>query len=83
MTENGLSTFQCGFHKKYSTQNALIAMVEKVRKILCKGKTFDALLTDLTKAFHCMTHDTLIVNLHGRNFDMNELNLIFDYLSRR
>ena len=64
MTENGLSIFQCGFRKKYSTQHALIAMTEKARKILDKGKTFGALSTDLSKAFDCMTHDFLIAKLH-------------------
>ena len=83
MTENALSIFQCGFRKKYSTQHALIAMTEKARKILDKGGTFGALLTDLSKAFDCMTHDLLIAKLHALNFDMNALNLIFDYLTGR
>ena len=42
MTENALSIFQCGFHKKYSTQHALIAMIEKARKILNKGGIYGA-----------------------------------------
>ena len=83
MTENALSIFQCGFRKKYSTQHALIGMIEKARKILDKGGTFGALLTDLSKAFDCMTHDLLIAKLHALNFDMNALNLIFDYLTER
>ena len=55
-------------------------MIEKARKILDKGGTFGALLTDLSKAFDCMIHDLLIAKLHALNFDMNALNLIFDYL---
>ena len=74
MTENTLSIFQCGFRKKYSTQHALIAMTEKTKKTIDKGGTFGALLTDLSKAFDCMTRDAL---------DMNALNLIFDYLTGR
>ena len=76
MTENALSIFQCGFRKKNSTHHALIAMIEKVRKILDKGGTFGALLKDLSKTFDCMTHDLLIARLHA-------LNLIFDYLTER
>ena len=83
MTENALSIFQCGFRKKYSTQHALIGMIEKARKILDKGGTFGALLTNLSKAFDCMTNDLLIAKLHALNFDMNALNLIFDYLTGR
>ena len=30
-----------------------------------------------------MTHDILIAKLHALNFDMNALNLIFDYLTER
>ena len=81
MTENALSIFQCGFRKKYSTLHVLIAMIEKGRKILDKGGTFGVLITDLSKAFDCMTHDLLIAKLHALNVDMNALNLIFDYLT--
>ena len=83
MTENAQSIFQFRFCKRYSTLHALIAMIEKARKILDKGGTFGSLLTDLSKAFHCMTHDLLIAKLHALNFDMNALNLIFDYLTER
>ena len=58
-------------------------MIEKGRKILDKGGAFGALLTDLSKAFDCMTHDLLIAKLHALNFDMNALNQIFDYLTGR
>ena len=81
--ENALLIFQCGFRKKDSTQHALIAMIEKARKILEKGGKFGALLTDSSKAFDCVTHDLLIVKLQALNFDMNALNLIFDYLTGR
>ena len=58
-------------------------MIEKVRKIFDKGGTFGALLKDLSKAFDCMTHDLLIAKLHALTFDMNALNLTFDYLTER
>ena len=83
MTENALSIFQCGFRKKYSTQHALIAKIEKTRKILKKGATFEALFTNILKAFDYMTHDLLIAKLHALNVDKNALNLIFDYLTGR
>ena len=83
VAENALSILQCGFRKKYSTQHVLVAMTEKARKILDKGGTFGALITNLSKAFDCMTHDLLIAKLHALNVDMNALNLIFDYLTER
>ena len=75
MTENALSIFQCGFRKSYSTQHALTAMIKKTRKIINKDGTFGPLLTDISKAFDCMTYDVLIAKLHALNFDMNALNL--------
>ena len=78
MTENALSILQCGFCKKYSTQHTLTTMIEKAKKSLDHGGTFGALLTDLSKAFDCMTHDLLIAKLHAPSFDMNTLNLVFD-----
>ena len=84
MTENAYRYFSVVFaKKKYSTQHALIAMIEKAKKTIDKGGTFGALLKDLSKAFDCMTYDLLIAKLHALNFDMNALNLIFDYLTGR
>ena len=83
MVENTWSIFQCGFRKQHSTQHALIAMTEKARKILGKGGTFVALLTDLSKAFGCMTHYFLIAKLQALNIDINALNLMFGYLTGR
>ena len=48
-------------------------MIEKARKILDKGGTFGVLLTDLSQAFDCITHDLLIVKLQALNFGMNVL----------
>lgn len=45
-------------------------MIEKAKKILDKGGTFGALLTDLSKDFDCMTHELLIAKLHALSFDM-------------
>ena len=70
MTEYASPIFQCVVRQKYSTDHAWIARIKKVRKILNKGETFGALLTDLSK-------------YHAPNFDMNALHLIFDYLTER
>ena len=83
MTEDALSIFQCSFRKKIWIQHALLAMIEKTINIHDKGGTFGAFLTDLSKVFDCMTHELLIEKLHALNFDMNTLNLIFDYLTGR
>ena len=48
--------FQCGFRKGYSTQQCLIALIEKWKSAADKGKSFEALLTDLPKTFDCLPH---------------------------
>ena len=40
------SKFQCGFRKGYSTQQCLLALIEKWKSAVDKGKPFGALLTD-------------------------------------
>ena len=58
-----LSKYQCGFRKGYSTQYCLLAMLEKWKPALDKGKSFGALLTDLSKAFDCLSHELLLAKL--------------------
>ena len=70
--------FSAVFAKNIALNNTLTTMIEKAKKSLDHGGTFGALLTDLSKAFDCMTHDLLIAKLHALSFDMNTLNLIFD-----
>ena len=82
--DNTLSKFQCGLRKGYGTQRWLILMLE-----ICKGatdndKVFGALLTDLSKAFDCLSHhDLLIAKLHAYGRDIDSLNILQDYLSNR
>ena len=45
-----LSKFQCGFRKGYSIQYCLLSMLGKWKSAVDKGKSFGALLTDLSKA---------------------------------
>ena len=66
--ENFFSKFQCGFRKGYSTQQCLIALIEKWKSATDKGKSFGALLIDLSKAFDCLPHELLIAKLYAYGF---------------
>ena len=81
--KNIFSKYQCGFRKGFSTQHALLVMIEKM-KIDRDDKQFcAAILTDLSKAFDCICHDLLIAKLNAYGFDRNALKLIYDYLRNR
>ena len=78
-----LSIYLCGFRKGMSAQNCLLFMIEKFRKSLDKSGKYGVLLTDLSKAFDCLSHDLLIAKLHAYGFDYFALKLIHSYLTER
>ena len=79
--DNILSKFQCGFRKSYGTQHCLLLMLEIWKEATDNNKAFGALLTDLSKAFDCLSHDLLIAKLHAYGLDIDSLNIPQDYLS--
>ena len=60
-----LSKFQCRFRKSYGAQECLLAMLEHWKSAADKGKIFGALLTDLSKAFDCLSHELIISKLNA------------------
>ena len=78
-----LSKYQCGFRKGYSARHCLLAMLEKWKNTVGKGKIFGALLTDLSKAFDSVSHDLLIAKLNCYGFSLPALKLVHSYLSNR
>ena len=74
-----LSKYQCCFRKCYSTQHCLLSMLEKWKHAVDNGKVFGILLTDLSKAFDCLSHELLLVKLHAYGFNLSALRLIHSY----
>ena len=81
--ESLLSPNMCGYRKGYSTQYALVALIEGWRDSLDKGGYAGAMLMDLSKAFDTIDHKLLIAKLHAYGLDKSSLLLIMDYLSER
>ena len=63
-----LSKYQCGFRKGFSAQHWLLKMLEKWKSAIDNRKMFGALLTDLSRAFDCLSHDLLIAKLNAHGF---------------
>ena len=58
-------------------------MIEKWRESLDQGGAYGALLTDLSKAFDCLSHDLLIAKLHAYGLYIKSLRLMYSYLTNR
>ena len=78
-----LSKYQCGFQGRFSAQNCLLAMLEKWKSVVDKEKVFGVLLTELSKAFDCLSHELIIAKLNEYEFSLSALKLMQSYLSER
>ena len=58
-------------------------MLLKGKKNFDKGKVFGALLTYLSKAFDCVSHELITAKLNSCGFSFNSLNLTKNYFSHR
>ena len=58
-------------------------MLEKWKSSVDKGKAFGVLLTDLSKAFDCLSHELIIAKLNSYRFSLSTLKLKQSYLSER
>ena len=58
-------------------------MLEKWKRAVDNNKVFGALLTDLSKAFDCISHDLLIVKLNAYGLSLSALKLVHSYIQNR
>ena len=75
--------FRNGFRKGYSSQQCLLALLEKWKAVVDKVIVFGVLLTDLSKAFDGINHELLFAKLNAYGFTLPALKLVHDYLSDR
>ena len=58
-------------------------MLEIWKEATDNNKIFSALLTDLLKAFDCLSYDLLIAKLHAYGTDIDSFNILQDCLNNR
>ena len=75
--EEHLSPYIFGYRKGYGTQHCLLVMIEMWRKALDEKKVAGAVLTDLSKAFDCLSHELLIAKLEAYGFDKSTSKFIY------
>ena len=80
---NVISPYLCGFRKGYSTQHALLRLMNKLNLNLDNKLKVGLFMMDLSKAFDCVPHDLLIAKLDAYGFERDALNLIYSYLKDR
>ena len=81
--EKYLSSYLFGYRKGHSTQQCLLVMIEMWRNALDNKNLAGVILTDLSKAFDCLSHELLIAKLEAYGFDKSALKFIYDYLRNR
>ena len=81
--DNFLSPYLCGYRKSFSTQQALLSLIEKWKNILDKKEYGGAVLMDLSKGFDTLNHNLLMAKLHAYGFTTESLKLIESYLTNR
>ena len=77
-----LSIFMCGYRKGFSTQQALLSLMESLKNTLDQNGYGGAILMNLSKAFDTINHDLLIAKLGAYGFDTASLKLIRSYLKK-
>ena len=63
----------------FSTQKCILVLLEKWKQAIDSSQMFDALLTDISKAFDCLDYELLIEKLNVYGFTLPVLKLVHDY----
>ena len=58
-------------------------MLGKWKRAVDNEKLFGILLTDLSEAFECLSHELLVAKLYAYGFSISALRFIYSYLANR
>ena len=83
LVQSFLSSLLCGFREGYSTQHALLRLIETCNKSIDSGGIAGVVLKDLLKAFDCLDHELLIAKLNAYGFNRSASLFVRSYLDSR
>ncbi|KAL9978815.1 hypothetical protein ACROYT_G016381 [Oculina patagonica] len=84
LNENGLlHSFQSGFRKRFSTETALIRLVDQILFDLDSDKVTGIVFVDYKKAFDLIDHQLLLTKLGAIGVGEDYLPLFTDYMNGR
>ena len=73
----------CWYRKDFSTQQALLSLIETYKEVLDRMGYGGVVLMDLSKAFAMINYDLLLAKLHAYGFPNKSLSLIKSYFTNR
>ena len=77
------SPHMSGFRKAHGCQDVLLHFTNNAKLSLDDRNVTLALLTDLSKAFDCLSYKLLIAKLHAYGVDKNSCLIILNYFTNR
>ena len=72
-----------GFRQGYSTQHALLNFLQRCKSSIDNKGLAAALFMDLSKAFDSADHDLVLAKLNAYSSNLDALQLLRSYLSKR
>ena len=75
--------FVAAYREIYNTQHVLIRPLEEWRLYLDNNYFVGAVMTNLSKAFDCISHNLLIAKLEAYSFDNYAIRYVYSYLKNR
>ena len=78
-----LSPYMFGYRKGHSTEQCLVIMIEMLKKARDNNKSGGEILTDLSNAFDCLSHELLIAKLEAYGSNKDALKFVYSYLKER
>lgn len=81
--QNFLCKYQSGYRPNFSTQTALVRVVDDVRRAMDNRQVTVLLLLDFSRAFDCVNHALLLAILRSFNVSDNAVQWFSSYLTER